>query len=125
MLKCINIYMNQRLFEDDQMYDIQRQTTGMGSEIANQGPITVNNIGNLSTKENIIKNKLFPVDSIEQAMGDAFVNISNIHQLIQIAEQNPSFDKSDLSSLRDILKSMTNLLVDFDEALVKIKDNDR
>jgi len=117
--------MNQRLFEDDQMYDIQRQTTGMGSEIANQGPITVNNIGNLSTKENIIKNKLFPVDSIEQAMSDAFVNISNIHQLIQIAEQNPSFDKSDLSSLRDILKSMTNLLVDFDEALAKIKDNDR
>jgi len=118
--------MKQRLFEDDQMYDVQRQTSGMGSEIANQGPITVNNISHhRNNDDNISKSKLYPIDSIEQTIGDAFVNISNVHQLIQIAEENPTFDKSDLSKLRDTLKGMANLLVDFDEIIVKIKGNDR
>lgn len=126
MAKRINIYMKQRLFEDDQMYDVQRQTSGMGSEIANQGPITVNNISHhRNNDDNISKSKLYPIDSIEQTIGDAFVNISNVHQLIQIAEENPTFDKSDLSKLRDTLKGMANLLVDFDEIIVKIKGNDR
>jgi hypothetical protein len=126
MAKRINIYMKQRLFEDDQMYDVQRQTSGMGSEIANQGPITVNNISHhRNNDDNISKSKLYPIDSIEQTIGDAFVNISNVHQLIQIAEENPTFDKSDLSKLRNTLKGMANLLVDFDEIIVKIKGNDR
>ena len=121
MAKRINIYMKQRLFEDDQMYDVQRQTSGMGSEIANQGPITVNNISHhRNNDDNISKSKLYPIDSIEQTIGDAFVNISNVHQLIQIAEENPTFDKSDLSKLRNTLKGMANLLVDFDEIIVKI-----
>ena len=113
--------MKQRLFEDDQMYDVQRQTSGMGSEIANQGPITVNNIGNLKKPDETKDNKQFPIDAIEQTIGDAFVNVSNVHQLIQIAEQNPTIDKEQLSKLQDTLRGMADLLVDFDETLAKIK----
>ena len=117
--------MKQRLFEDDQIYDVRRTLTGMGSEVANQDPITVNNIPQHKNNDNnITKNKLYPIDHIEHALGDAFVNISNVHQLIQIAEENPTLEKSQLSELRDILKDMTKLLVDFDESLAKIKGND-
>ena len=116
--------MKQRLFEDDQMYDVQRQTSGMSSEIANQGPITVNNISHhKNNDDNIGKNKLYPIDNIEHAIGDAFVNISNVHQLIQVAEENPTFEKPQLSELQDVLKDMPKLLVDFDETLAKIKGN--
>jgi hypothetical protein len=115
--------MEQRLFEDDQMYDVQRQTSGMGSEIVNQGPITVNNIGNLSKPAETKQNKEYPIDAIEQTMGDAFVNVSNVHQLIQIAEQNPTLDKAQLSKLQVTLKGMADLLVDFDETLAKIRGN--
>lgn len=126
MAKRINIYMKQRLFEDDQMYDAQRQTSGVGSEVANQGPITVNNISHHRNNDNNIgKNKLYPIDNIEHAIGDAFVNISNVHQLIQVAEENPTFEKSQISELQDILKDMTKLLVDFDETLSIIKGNVR
>jgi len=113
--------MERRLFEDDQMYDMQRQTSGMGSEVANQGPITVNNIGNLKKPDEITANKQFPIDAIEQTIGDAFVNISNVHKLIQIAEQNPTLDNKKLTELQDILKGMADLLVDFDETLAKIR----
>lgn len=121
MAKRINIYMKQRLFEDDQMYDVQRQTSGTGSEVANQGPITANNIGNLKKPDELTANKQFPIDAIEQTIGDAFVSVSNVHQLIQIAEQNPTIDKTQLSKLQDILKGMADLLVDFDETLAIIK----
>lgn len=118
--------MEHRLFEDDQMYDIQRQTSGMGSEIAQQGPITATNIGNISkTPEETKDNKLFPIDAIEQTIGDAFVNVSNVHKLIQLAEQNPTLDNEKLAELQDILKGMADLLVDFDETLAKIRGNDK
>ena len=66
-------------------------------------------------------NKQFPIDAIEQTIGDAFVNVSNVHQLIQMAEQNPTIDKKQLSKLQSILKGMADLLVDFDEVLAIIK----
>ena len=117
--------MKQRLFEDDQMYDIQRQTTGMGTEIMNQGPTVINPFGTSKDKDDEhTPNKLFPIDSIESTMSDAFVSLSNVEKLLQIARDNPSINNKEIHDLSDILKSMANLLVDFDGKLAKIKGND-
>lgn len=124
MAKRINIYMKQRLFEDDQSYDVSRHTTGIGSEIMNQGPVIVNPSGaNKNKGDEHTPNKLFPVSSIESTMADAFVNISNVEKLLQVARDNPSIDNKKIVELSDILKNMTSLLVDFDEKLSIIKDS--
>ena len=115
--------MKQRLFEDSStIYDVDRQMSGMGGEVATQGPITVNS--QLKAPDDKKDNILFPVDAIEKSMSDAFVSISNVHQLTQIANNNPTLASSKIVELQSILKDMAKLLVDFDEVLAKIKGND-
>lgn len=116
--------MKQRLFEDDQMYDIQRQTTGMGTEITDPGAMRVDAHLAHKNKDSDFTNpnKLFPVDGIEQAVADAFINVSNAQKLVSIAKENPTFKKKqeNLNALEKKLSDITSLLVDFDEIISKI-----
>ena len=113
--------MKQRLFEDDQMYDVQRQTTGMGSEIANQGPITVAGPSNHRNKDSEIeKNKLFPIDAIEQTISNVFIGVTNTQKLLDRAKANPVIDSNKVEDLENKLKEIAKLVVDFDDLLSKI-----
>lgn len=113
--------MKQRLFEDDQVYDIQRQMTGIGSEVVNQGPPVVAGPGHHKNKDNQPeKNKLFPIDAIEQTVAGVFIGVSNAQKLLDRAKENPTLDNDEIEKLEAKLKQVAGLVVDFDELLSKI-----
>lgn len=114
--------MKQRLFEDDQIFDVQRQMSGIGSETLDKGPVVVSGPLDHRSDGDIKKNKLFPIDGIEQTVAGIFIDISNTQKLLDIAKNNPVLNKEYINALENKLKAITKILVDFDELVFKISD---
>lgn len=114
--------MKQRLFEDDQVFDVQRQMSGMGSETLNKGPITIAGPLDQKSDGDTKENKFFPIDSIEQTVAGIFIELSNTQGLLEIAKSNPVLNKEHIEALENKLKGITEILVDFDELLFKISN---
>ena len=121
--------MKRRIFEDSEIPNSQRQVAGVGANAVDPGATTVQQ--HLVHKNDDIAlqnlNKMYPIEGIDQAISDAFINISNAARLIETAKLNPALKnhKNSFQKLKNNLKSITSLLVDFDETVAIIKNNEK
>jgi hypothetical protein len=121
--------MKRLFFEDSTIPDVQRQIAGVGSSAVDAGGMRLDSL--LQNKNDDMKpqqgNKLYPISNIDEAISDAFINISNAQKLIDVANQNPTLKSSKklLIKLENNLKDIAHLLVDFDETLSIIKGDER
>ena len=122
--------MKQRLFEDSEIPDVNRQVSGIGSNVMDAGATTVrdfvqraNNLPNAYDTS-----KPYPLDSIDAIAADAFINIGNLQRDLEIAKVNPVLkrekDQKAIEDLEQNLKDITKLLLDFDKTLSIIKGNE-
>ena len=120
--------MKQAIFEDSEIPDVQRQVAGIGASTVDPGAMRLDNL--MQHKNEDMKpqpgNKLYPISNIDEAIADAFINISNAQRLLDIANQNPTLKsrKRMIVKLENNLKQVARLLVDFDETLSIIKGDE-
>ena len=116
--------MKRRIFEDSEIPNSQRQVAGVGANAVDPGATTLQK--QLVHRNDDIAlqnpNKMYPIEGIDQAISDAFINISNAARLIETAKLNP---KNSFSKLEKNLKSITGILVDFDDTVAIIKNNEK
>ena len=122
--------MKQRLFEDSEIPDVNRQVSGIGSNVMDAGATTVRDfvqrVNNLPNAYDT--SKPYPLDSIDAIAADAFINIGNLQRDLEIAKVNPVLksekDQKAIEDLEQNLKDITKLLLDFDKTLSIIKGNE-
>ena len=123
--------MKQRLFEDSEIPDVNRQMTGMGSAYAQSGGEVMHNL--LQRKNNYPNSHdetgvPYPLDNIDSIIADLFINLNNIQRAIEIAKSNPILkDKSKQRIIDDMEKDLRNIaktMLDFDDHLAIIKGNE-
>ena len=122
--------MKQRLFEDSEIPDVNRQVSGIGSNVMDAGATTVRDfvqrVNNLPNAYDT--SKPYPLDSIDAIAADAFINIGNLQRDLEIAKVNPVLksekDQKAIEGLEQNLKDITKLLLDFDKTLSIIKGNE-
>ena len=121
--------MRRTIFEDSEIPDVQRQVAGIGTSAVDAGGMRLDSL--MQHKNEDMKpqpgNKLYPINNIDEAISDAFINISNAQRLLDIANQNPTLKPSKklIVKLENNLKQVAHLLVDFDETLSIIKGDER
>lgn len=122
--------MKQRLFEDSEIPDINRQMTGLGTNPLDAGATT---LADFTRRANGLPNTHdtgvpYPLDSIDAIAANAFLNVSNLQRDIEIAKQNPTLkgekQQKVLDKLEQNLKDITKSLLDFDKTLSIIKGNE-
>ena len=121
--------MKRRIFEDSEIPNSQRQVAGVGANAVDPGATTLQK--QLVHRNDDIAlqnpNKMYPIEGIDQAISDAFINVSNAARLIETAKLNPTLKnhKNSFSKLEKNLKSITGILVDFDDTVAIIKNNEK
>lgn len=121
--------MKRQIFEDSDMSDMQGQATGGGSNGTSGGVTSLQpHLGPINSEiDPSSQNKLYPIEGIDQAISDAFINISNVSKLIDTAKQNPALasSRADIKRLELNIKDIIDKIVDFDEIISIIKKDDR
>ncbi len=123
--------MKQRIFEDSEIPDVNRQITGMGTEYANSGG---ERLGNLLQRKNDLPNAHdetgvpYPLDNIDAIIADIFININNVQQAVEIAKNNPTLKSKRkqrlLRAMEGDLRNIAKTMLDFDDHLAIIKGNE-
>ena len=121
--------MKQRIFEDSEIPNSQRQITGVGANAVDPGATTLQQQLVHKNEDLALQNpnKMYPIEGIDQAISDAFINVSNAQRLIDTAKLNPALKKhaNNFLKLEKNLKNITSLLVDFDDTVSIIKNNEK
>jgi len=122
--------MKHRLFEDSEMSDMERQVAGIGPGSREPGaPGAMRAAEYLQQKNELPQSsndKPYPIEHIDQTLAEVFVNLSNIQKLLDVAAANPVLkdNKSEIKDLNNKIKSVADILVDFDEVVSIIKGNE-
>ena len=122
--------MKQRLFEDQQSPDVDRQVSGVGPGSKNPGEPGGMNVADYLKRRNEIpqsaKGIPYPIAAIEESIADVFVDLSNLSQMLGTAKNNPVLTKKvdQIEELNGMVKEIANVLVDFNEKLAIIKGDE-
>jgi|GEM_PF-2218789 hypothetical protein len=122
--------MTRRLFEDQQSPDTDRQVSGIGPGAKNPGTPGGMATGDYLQQRNEIPPTMngipYPLEAIETAMADVFVDLSNISRMLDTAKLNPVLSKkaNHIDDLNELIKNVAVKLVDFDDELAIIKGDE-
>jgi len=122
--------MKRRLFEDQQKPDTDRQVSGVGPGAKNPGTPGGMTAADFLQQRNELTPTMngipYPLEAIETAMADVFVDLSNLSKMLDIAKLNPVLSKKSnhVEDLNDLIKNMAKKLVDFNEKLAIIKGDE-
>jgi len=122
--------MKRRLFEDQQKPDTDRQVSGIGPGAKNPGTPGGMTAADFLQQRNELTPTMngipYPLEAIETAMADVFVDLSNLSKMLDIAKLNPVLSKKSnhVEDLNDLIKNMAKKLVDFNEKLAIIKGDE-
>jgi|TARA_R110000796_G_scaffold41668_8_gene103007 hypothetical protein len=122
--------MKRRLFEDQQSPDTDRQVSGVGPGAKNPGTPGGMTAADFLQQRNELTPTMngipYPLEAIETAMADVFVDLSNLSKMLDIAKLNPVLSKKSnhVEDLNDLIKNMAKKLVDFNEKLAIIKGDE-
>ena len=122
--------MKRRLFEDQQSPDTDRQVSGVGPGAKNPGTPGGMTTADFLQQRNELTPTMngipYPLEAIETAMADVFVDLSNLSKMLDIAKLNPVLSKKSnhVEDLNDLIKNMAKKLVDFNEKLAIIKGDE-
>ncbi len=113
--------MRSILTEDSTIPDVQRQVAGIGTSAIDQGAMKLDNYLQYKNQDMAPQqaNKLYPINSIEQAVAEAFVNLISAEKYLQVALNNPALKPKLhlIPKLENNLKNIMKILVDFDHTL--------
>jgi len=109
--------MKRLIIEDSQIPNTQRQVAGMETTVAKPEAVTFNSLLQPDPSRNNPKGMeaaSFPVEALNNAIGDTFINITNLQKLLDQAKENPTLQKhvKKINSAEEKLKTMAEALRD-------------